>query len=422
MPSQSIHDLGFAAQSAEGTPASAAAYRMRMAGGTVAPVRTINDLAETSRNRMRSRAYVSTAGVEGAPSVFPRPASLGLMLYLAMGAKSVQGGADPYTHTFTLANLLPYSTWWRMLGDLLYERFVDVKVSQLVLASEAGSPLRATATLQGKRPESIDSATFVTQAEAAAVDDGRPFYHYDGEGGFLVPTRASAITGLTGASATDILTATGHGLAAGDVVIFTSLTGGTGLVAGTQYHVIAANLAANTFQVSATPGGAAVNFTTDITAGQVAEMTVLSTARRITLTINNNASRWQGDALLAEEVVEGMLDVTIETEQRVDAVNRDLWNRFHYGTESPTVGASPTPEVVELAAGGLNAKWTAVPASPGPERSLQLRAPRLQISGISGFEPGTGQDPYVGTVTYKVYAPASGSGLTAVLLNGVASY
>lgn len=424
MPSQAIHDLGFAKQSAEGVAAAAAAFRTRVTGGTVRPMRNISDLEETSRDRLRARAYVSTVGVEGAPALFARPPSLGLLLYLALGAKAVVGAADPWTHTFTLANLLPNSTWWRMLGELVYERHVDCKIGQLVLKSEAGGPLSAAITLLGKKPQSISSALFTTEAEAAAVDEGRPFYHYDGESAYLIPARATAITLTTpfGAAATDIITATGHGLAVGDPVQFVTLTGGTGLTVGTTYYVIAANLTANTFQVSATPGGAAVNFTTDITAGTLAEMQVLSTLRSQTITINNNASRWQGDALMAEEVTEGMLDIEIETEQRIDAAQVGVWNQYHYGTDAPTPGATPSPEVIELAAGGLNFKWTAVGATPGPERSLQMLAPRLQIASIGGYEPGTGQDPLVASVTYRVYSPTSGSGLTAKLLNGIAAY
>jgi hypothetical protein len=64
-------------------------------------------------------------------------------------------------------------------------------------------------------------------------------------------------------------TATAHGFAVNDVVRFTSLTGGTGLTVGTDYYVISASLASQTFKVSATRGGTAINFTTDITAGNV---------------------------------------------------------------------------------------------------------------------------------------------------------
>lgn len=55
---------------------------------------------------------------------------------------------------------------------------------------------------------------------------------------------------------------TAHGLNAGDHVSFAT-TGAlpTGLVAGTIYFVIATGLTANTFEVAATNGGAAINFT-----------------------------------------------------------------------------------------------------------------------------------------------------------------
>jgi hypothetical protein len=95
--------------------------------------------------------------------------------------------------------------------------------------------------------------------------------YFDANGRFT-PTDAdagAAIGPVTGVAATDIITANGHGFVAGDRVVFTALTGGAGLVTKQAYYVIAANLAANTFEVSATPGGAAVNFTTDITAGSV---------------------------------------------------------------------------------------------------------------------------------------------------------
>lgn len=57
-----------------------------------------------------------------------------------------------------------------------------------------------------------------------------------------------------------VITWTGHTLKAGSPVVFTT-TGAlpTGLTAGTTYYVISAGLGANSFQVSATPGGSAVN-------------------------------------------------------------------------------------------------------------------------------------------------------------------
>ena len=91
----------------------------------------------------------------------------------------------------------------------------------------------------------------------------------------------SALTGVTGVAATDIITTTAHGYVAGQAIRFSALTGGSGLSTGTTYYVLSSNLAANTYQVSATPGGSAVNFTTDITAGTVAKAGTLIRAVRL---------------------------------------------------------------------------------------------------------------------------------------------
>lgn len=59
-----------------------------------------------------------------------------------------------------------------------------------------------------------------------------------------------------------VITWTAHGRSANDPVQFTT-TGAlpTGLVAATTYYVVGASITTNTFQLSATPGGAAINTT-----------------------------------------------------------------------------------------------------------------------------------------------------------------
>lgn len=72
-------------------------------------------------------------------------------------------------------------------------------------------------------------------------------------------------------ASTDLITATAHGLTAGSRIKITALTGGTGLVQGTTYYVVAP-VATDTFKVSATKNGAAINITADssaFTANQV---------------------------------------------------------------------------------------------------------------------------------------------------------
>lgn len=88
---------------------------------------------------------------------------------------------------------------------------------------------------------------------------------------------------ITAVAATDIFTSNGHGYANGDLVILTQLVGGAGLQGGDAnnanelarpYFVIGQT--ANTFQLSHTSGGAAVNFTTDVTGGNVIRLVELA--------------------------------------------------------------------------------------------------------------------------------------------------
>jgi hypothetical protein len=77
----------------------------------------------------------------------------------------------------------------------------------------------------------------------------------------------------TGDAGSNVITCTAHGFPNGKRVYFARLTGGAGLTAqsasslGVGYYVI--NRTSNTFQVSTTVGGSAVDFTTTMTAGEV---------------------------------------------------------------------------------------------------------------------------------------------------------
>ena len=117
----------------------------------------------------------------------------------------------------------------------------------------------------------------------AVTDEG-----YFDANGIWVPSEdvlGTAVTLATSAAADDIIdTAAAHGYVAGDKVVFTALTGGTGLTTGRVYYVIAANLAATTFQVSVTAGGSAALFSADITAGTVQEAGMVQLVRAVKIT------------------------------------------------------------------------------------------------------------------------------------------
>ena len=328
-----IHELAFAKQTAQGTPATAAAFKVPLVGGTVRPRRDINVLEETGDSRLRDIAYVSQVGIEGSPEYAIRPGALGLLLFGVLGSQAVSGAADPYEHTFVEADEQPWLTFWRRMHldgtNYLYEKFIDCRITQMVLTSEAGSPIRAGMTVMGLDPRALSSGDYATEV-TVDQESGAPFMHYDGKGALTVD-------------------------------------------------------------------GVAV-----------------SSIERAVTTINNNNTFQQGDAVTGYDAAEGMLDVRVETTQKI--IDAALYNQFHYGSATPTSGDEASPDVIELAA-GISFLWTRVPAAPGPERSLRIQGSRLQIQSVEGFEPNTGNDPIKRASTYALLRPESGAGLTATLKN-----
>ncbi|MEJ7892056.1 MAG: phage major capsid protein [Solirubrobacteraceae bacterium] len=123
------------------------------------------------------------------------------------------------------------------------------------------------------------TAIAVIRREADIAID--PYYGFDnGIVGLRTYLRGEPIVGqvdgavtiafgidATGLAVSDVITAPAHGFADGTPVTFSPLTGGAPLVKDTTYYV--RDSVGNTFKVAATPGGAAINLTTDITAAVV---------------------------------------------------------------------------------------------------------------------------------------------------------
>lgn len=74
----------------------------------------------------------------------------------------------------------------------------------------------------------------------------------------------SASRNVTGVTSTDIITDTATPLSDGNIIVFTAKTGGSGVSLLTPYYVISKT--ANTFQISLTSGGSAVDLGSDLTA------------------------------------------------------------------------------------------------------------------------------------------------------------
>ena len=87
--------------------------------------------------------------------------------------------------------------------------------------------------------------------------------------------KGAALPTVTATASTDKVNSTSHGLVNGDSVIFTALTGGTGLTVGVPYYVV--NKGTNDFEVSLSKGGTKVDITADASAATAYKLTTLTT-------------------------------------------------------------------------------------------------------------------------------------------------
>lgn len=162
--------FALAKQSAKGTPNTTYTDRVPFTGGSIAPTRTVDNLAETDANRDQGTSFVSSYGVEGAPEFYVRDANIHHFLTAALGAQADSGSTN-YTHTITPANALSYYTLYREIGGTLFEQFDDCMANELTISADAGSPLTASLSFLGLKstrlaaqPGSISSLSLAAGA------------------------------------------------------------------------------------------------------------------------------------------------------------------------------------------------------------------------------------------------------------------
>ncbi len=108
-----------------------------------------------------------------------RPDTIAYLLAYILGADSVAGGGDPYTHTLTRADLgRPWLTFERGLNATLQQRLYDCKISKLSLSGVAGQPIKAA--IEGDALGVVLRTTALTPT----YERREPFSFYDGNARF----------------------------------------------------------------------------------------------------------------------------------------------------------------------------------------------------------------------------------------------
>jgi hypothetical protein len=128
------------------------------------------------------------------------------------------------------------------------------------------------------------------------IRKNRQWVKYELIEGLTLTGAINSYSSVTGAEATNIITVAGSAIPTGTPFYFQSIAGGAGLTTGTIYWAVGSS--GSTLQASLTPGGAAVNFTTDITAAVIIatadEMNVWSSEFRDIF--NQTGAGWSGVA------------------------------------------------------------------------------------------------------------------------------
>jgi hypothetical protein len=222
-----------------------------------------------------------------------------IMLYdfdLTTGAYAYVGRIDiqlpnlaASVHTFRAIKVIDTgTTGWKIFiattasvtinGGLFMVNNIDkadfVQIGFPIIPMATASNAKAVYFLQG--PANIGVGQLNIQSVGAVLDPGanriyvhngvsatHQYYVYDTA---IAPTWTS--NAVTGTEATNTINDAGHTFVNNTPVIFSSITGGAGLVANQPYFVVGA-VAGVSYQLSTTSGGAAINFTTDITDGTI---------------------------------------------------------------------------------------------------------------------------------------------------------
>lgn len=190
--SSRIGTIAMAKQTAKGTPAAAPTVKWFLSGSpSLGPVKERGRFAMTDSSRDLGGSYTSALRVEGDIPVYAHFDGMALPFYAALGANADSGTNPNYTHTATPASDTPWLTVWRMVGNVVLEKYVDCKMTSLSLEGSAGSPITMSMGIVGISSEFLASDTVLAPLTSA------PYIFPELQGRVLIDTVAQRIHRLS---------------------------------------------------------------------------------------------------------------------------------------------------------------------------------------------------------------------------------
>jgi hypothetical protein len=187
-----IGTLALVKQTAKGTYGATPTVKFNLAAApSVYPVREIARYTMTGAGRDQGPAYTNAVYVTGEFQVYMHFDGMALLSYLALGSNADSGTTPNFIHTATPGLSLPYFTIFRMVGNQIFERFVDCKCSRIAIESAAGSPVLVTFGIEGI------TAEFQAADTALAALSSSGLLHMEAKGAFKHATVAQPLANWT---------------------------------------------------------------------------------------------------------------------------------------------------------------------------------------------------------------------------------
>lgn len=163
---------GWGKQVARGT-AKTITHKTPFSGGNIGPMKSVAQLSETDANRDEGVSYVEQTSMEGSPEMYVRDSNIHSVLDMALGG-TVTSGTTNYTHTATPANTLPYITFYKMLGELLYESYEDCMVSEITISADTAGALTAAISIVGRK-----AVRLTAEPDALVIIESGAVYNFN---------------------------------------------------------------------------------------------------------------------------------------------------------------------------------------------------------------------------------------------------
>jgi hypothetical protein len=132
------------------------------------PVRTIDQLAETDASRDQGVSFARSGGVEGTPECYVRDASIGALLFYALGADARPAHAELHAHAHA-GELDPVRHLLADIADTLFEQYQDCFVSSLTIRAGRRRPAHGSRRRQRPPVHAPDGGPFGHPGDPAPV-------------------------------------------------------------------------------------------------------------------------------------------------------------------------------------------------------------------------------------------------------------